>query len=225
VIKVSLRRVYRVVPSSLRQSLRGLGAFRRLRKSIFESDTSLHDSYYTDEYYENDVAAPAADAAPVICRDIISLFAPKDVIDVGCGTGAYLKAFRSAGITGYGVELAAAALRRCRENGLSVICEDLSRKHELPWRADVVYSFEVAEHIPESGCENYVRALCHAARKAVVITAAAPGQAGLCHINCQPKEYWIRRFTDQGLAFANELTMQWEARCRRNSCLLGSDGT
>ena len=62
----------------------------------------------------------------------------------------------------------------------------------------------------EESARAFVRALAAAARKHVCLTAAGPGQAGLCHVNCQPKSFWIRLFADQGFAFDEVLTDRWQ---------------
>jgi SAM-dependent methyltransferase len=139
--------------------------------------------YYGKEYYDScDELRWATESAPVIALDVIGAFHPETVIDVGCGSGDYLDAFRKHGVKVFGVELAEAALTRCREKGLDVVPVDLTKANELPWRADVVCSFEVAEHVRESGARNFVRLITSSAREHVVLTAAQPGQPGLGHI-------------------------------------------
>jgi predicted TPR repeat methyltransferase len=168
-VKRLLRKICHATPTGVRKALNMVRPIADLRRRYFESDTLLHDDYYTDHYYEHDVLGPAMQSAPRICRAIIERFRPADVIDVGCGTGDYLAAFREAGIEGHGIELASAALKRCREKGLDVARIDLMTARELPWRADLVYSFEVAEHIPESAAVTFVRAIAASAKKHVVI--------------------------------------------------------
>jgi SAM-dependent methyltransferase len=209
VMKGLLIRTYRVMPSPLRRRASSLGPFVWLRQRYFERDTALHDDLYTAAYYEEELG-PTRQSAPAMCRAMLRHLGPADVLDVGCGTGEYLEAFRAAGVTGHGVELATAALEQCRAKGLDVARVDLSKGQELPWTADLVYSFEVAEHIPEEAAIGFVRALTTAARKHICLTAAAVGQAGLCHVNCQPKSFWIRLFADRGFAFDEVLTSRWE---------------
>jgi SAM-dependent methyltransferase len=209
-MKRLLIRTYHLVPLPLRRMVYRLGPVARLRRRYFEQDSSLHDEYYTGAYFDGVEFASTRQAAPMICRAMIRDFQPTDVLDVGCGNGDYLEAFRDAGIPARGVELASAALERCRAKGLEVARVDLSRATELPWTADLVFSFEVAEHIPEESAPGFVRALTAAARRHVCLTAAAPGQVGLCHVNCQPKSYWIRLFAERGFVFDEALTGRWQ---------------
>jgi len=203
-----LIRTYRLLPLTLRRRVSRTGPIAWLRP-YFERDSALHDEYYTGAYYEEDLGL-TRQSAPAMCRAMIRHLGPADVLDVGCGTGEYLEAFRNAGVRGRGVELATAALEQCRAKGLEVARVDLSKRQALPWTADLVFSFEVAEHIPEEAAAGFVRALTAAARKHICLTAAHPGQAGLCHVNCQPKSFWIRLFADRGFAFDEALTGRWE---------------
>jgi cyclopropane fatty-acyl-phospholipid synthase-like methyltransferase len=141
-------------------------------------------------------------------------FHPASVVDVGCGIGDYLKKFCDAGIEGHGIELATAALELCHEKGLDVIKLDLTATRELPWKADLVYSFEVAEHLPESSAAQFVKALTAAARRGVVISAAGPGQPGLNHLNCREKPYWIDLFQQNGFAYDEATTKRWQDEFR-----------
>lgn len=202
--------LYRRIPSRARDWLRTLGPIAAFRKRHFESDTSLHDSYYTEEYYERDIAMFAPKDAPILGRFILEHFRPASVIDVGCGSGDFLKVLCDAGVEGHGVELATAGLKLCWERGLDVRRLDLTTAEALPWTADLVYSYEVAEHVPESSAVNYVRLLTSAARKHICLTAAPPGQMGLCHVNLQEKPYWIELFRAAGFTFDRELTARWE---------------
>jgi SAM-dependent methyltransferase len=209
VMKRLLIRTYRLVPLPLRRRASRVGPVAWLRRRYFERDTALHDEYYTAAYYEEDFG-PTRQSAQAMCRAMLQHLGPADVLDVGCGTGEYLEAFRAAGVPGRGVELATAALEQCRAKGLEVARVDLSKGAELPWTADLVFSFEVAEHIREEAATGFVRVLAAAARKHICLTAAAPGQAGLCHVNCQPKSFWIRLFADRDFAFDEALTGRWE---------------
>ena len=70
---------------------------------------------------------------------------------------------------------------------------------------DVAYCFEVAEHLPAQFGDRLVEFITAKAAN-VVFTAAAPGQIGLGHINCQPKEYWIERFESSDFQYCDALT-------------------
>jgi hypothetical protein len=64
-------------------------------------------------------------------------------------------------------------------------------------RADLVYSFEVAEHVPAHLADSFVQYIT-CLGPLVVFTAAQPGQGGIGHINEQPLNYWIAKFENVG---------------------------
>jgi SAM-dependent methyltransferase len=207
-MRTQVIRIYRLIPPGLRKMISRMPLAGNLRRKLFESHTALHDQFYTEEYYDTDMWF--ADGPGLMFKLMNEQFHPASVVDVGCGTGDYLKAFCDAGIEGHGIELAAAALKRCHEKGLDVIKLDLVTNPKLPWKADLVYSFEVAEHLPESAAAGFVKALTTSAQRGVVISAAAPGQPGLCHLNCRAKPYWIELFHQNGFAYDETTTTRWQ---------------
>ena len=64
---------------------------------------------------------------------------------------------------------------------------------------DFVNCVEVVEHIEEKYVNNLMDTLCNG--KYVLITHAFPGQDGWHHVNCQPSEYWIEKFSNRGYTF------------------------
>lgn len=103
------------------------------------------------------------------------------IIDVGCGPGIYVKALRDLGHDVIGID----PDKRCPEIIKSMFDED--------GQYDLAICLEVAEHIDESLADNVVKKLTELA-PIVIFSAAVPGQGGHGHINCQPKEYWERKF-------------------------------
>jgi len=76
----------------------------------------------------------------------IELFHPRSVLDVGCGTGVSLDYFKSKGITVRGLEGSALAISKARQPRL-IRQHDLSEPIDLGETFDLVWCFEVAEHI------------------------------------------------------------------------------
>jgi hypothetical protein len=71
-------------------------------------------------------------------------------------------------------------------------------------RASAVICMEVAEHIDESEADRVVEKVVSTVEKTLIWTAAAIGQGGIGHINCQPKEYWADKITAAGLVRNHE---------------------
>ena len=212
-MKVGLRRAYTTtVPQGVRKGIRRVPGVSPLFDCLIKQDTRFHDEMYPRHYYESNEKRDRF--AAMMVEDMVQLFDPSSVVDVGCGAGSYMEAFQRAGVRAYGVDLAEAAVAICRDRGLDVRKFDLTKEWELPWRGDLVISIEVAEHLPEKYAQRYVEALASAAERQLVLTAARPGQPGTNHFNCQPKEYWIERLEDLGLEFQPGLTEEWQGRNR-----------
>ena len=74
---------------------------------------------------------------------------------------------------------------------------------------------EVAEHIEESKADTVVEKVAGAVKKTLIWTAAVPGQGGIGHINCQPKDYWAAKLEASGLTRNLEKENQLIEFCRQ----------
>jgi hypothetical protein len=96
-----------------------------------------------------------------------------------------------------------------RRQGVDVHPFDLDREppSDVVGPFDVVYSFEVAEHVSPLLGDALIRYLA-CLGSTVVFTAARPGQGGIGHINEQPREFWIERFEAEGLTYDPQTTQR-----------------
>lgn len=169
---------------------------------------------YDAEYFLRDIDGPATASAPIMATSILRDFAPKSVIDIGCGTGALLAQLRNEGCSVVGLEYAAAARELCAKRGLDAIAFDIMYDNfDAPRPYDVVISMEVAEHLPEHVADRYVDLLARLGKN-IVLTAATPGQGGTDHVNEQPHEYWIKKFEQRNRILDWTLTSNWRAAWR-----------
>jgi hypothetical protein len=151
---------------------------------------------YSDDFYSN--VANNAESATIIARLVVDYVRPASVIDIGCGIGAWLKAFRELSvqdITGYdGFWVKEDQLVISKENFHR---QDLERKLSFSRRYGLAVCLEVAEHLPPERAESFVRELTEAS-DVVLFSAAIPFQGGTNHLNEQWPEYWIERFRKEG---------------------------
>jgi SAM-dependent methyltransferase len=170
---------------------------------------------YDADYYDCSTDDPAIRSVRTISDSIVKGFAPRSVIDVGCGTGALLKALRDRGCQVLGLEYSDAALRLCRKQQVPVLKFNLDKDtFSDPRTFDVVVSMEVAEHLPARTADRYVK-LLSSLSSVIVFTAAPPGQGGRTgtdHINEQPPSYWITKFTHLGFRHDEALSADWRER-------------
>lgn len=133
---------------------------------------------------------------------------PKSVLDIGCGIGSYLSVAIKHGLDILGFEIAL-------DKALPYMDKDVIMKvhqwdctqpllNSYHWKSspfDIVMSFETAEHIEPSGTGVFMDNLAEslAIGGLLLFTGAPPGQEGCGHINCRPKNEWIRMFEDRGL--------------------------
>lgn len=136
---------------------------------------------------------------------LISNLSPKSVLDVGCGDCSFLSSFCVEGIECVGLDGSAAATAYVPA-GAIVEQADLEDGFEMGKKFDLVSCIEVAEHLPKRCAKNLVAALTSHSNRAIVFSAAHPGQGGVGHINEQPSQYWVRLFATYGWQANNTLS-------------------
>lgn len=129
----------------------------------------------------------------------------KSVLDVGCGTGTWLKAAQESGIADvFGVDGIAIAPEKFLVAKTLFRQQDLTQAWNLDRRFEVVLCLEVAEHLDAQFAGNLIEALTRHG-DTVIFGAACPGQSGQHHVNCQWPGYWQKLFNERGYACADEV--------------------
>jgi SAM-dependent methyltransferase len=136
---------------------------------------------------------------------------PASVLDVGCGTGTWLKAFEEQGIADYlGVDgnyVDRTMLRIPEKNFVAI---DITKPFDLSRKFDLVLSLEVAEHLPPSVADTFVSTLVRHGT-AILFSCAIPGQGGQNHLNEQWPAYWSKKFAAYGYYFHDSIRpMIWD---------------
>lgn len=133
----------------------------------------------------------AAAVAPLVLRDRPETVS---VIDVGCGQGWWGAAFRDLGCDVVGIDG-----DWVRDPAIPFAAVDLAVPGSLDEWADhdLALCLEVGEHLPEERADSLVDELCRLG-KAVLWSAAIPGQPGNHHVNCQWPDYWAEKFARGG---------------------------
>jgi hypothetical protein len=130
---------------------------------------------------------------------------PSSLLDVGCGTGTWLKAAMDFGIADVfgveGVEIPADKLHVPVEK---VRRQDLTRSWNLGRQFDAIICFEVAEHLESSFAATLIDALTRHSDK-IYFSAACPEQLGQHHVNCQWPAYWQKLFNDRGFTCSDDV--------------------
>ena len=151
---------------------------------------------YDDKFYADHVRLEKAYAD--LASIIKSVFSPESVCDVGCGNAFIINHLKQSGVRVKGIEGSRDVLPYIPAAVRSEVLIGSVTQPFCLGTFDLVVSMEVAEHIPKAKSAILVKNLVQHARASVLFTAAAPGQWGDGHINCQPKSYWERLFCEQG---------------------------
>jgi len=165
-------------------------AYRRVRKdSIF--------------FREAEIAMCSLRVPKKLMRTL-ELFAPRSVLDLGCGTGQSLDFFLDRGVDVIGVEGSALAISKARHPE-RIHPFNLNEELDLRSTFDLVWSFEFVEHIHPRYVHNLMKTFANHSNR-IVLSAAPPGQGGEGHFNLQPAAYWIDLFQQYGFDYDTDGT-------------------
>jgi SAM-dependent methyltransferase len=153
-------------------------------------------SRYNATFFARHQAGSSASARAVL-PVVLDLVRPQTAIDVGCGTGGWVRVMLDRGVDAYGIdgdyvdraqlEIPVGRFRGC----------DLSRSFDVEARYDLALSLEVAEHLPPSSSNQFVRQMTMLA-PVVLFSAAVPFQGGDGHINERSQTFWAEQFAAEG---------------------------
>jgi SAM-dependent methyltransferase len=184
---------------------------------------------YNDRFYD-DLAAGVLSSADVIAPLVAALLHPQSVLDVGCGRGTWLAAFRREGVKDLvGVDGSHVDPSVLEIEASQFEAHDLRNQLDLGREFDLVVSLEVAEHLDRDAAEGFVDSLVRHGR-AVLFSAAIPGQGGAGHVNEQWPSFWAGLFEKRGyvaidavrpIVWSDERVAFWYAQ----NSILYVDGT
>lgn len=136
-------------------------------------------------------AKSSAYAAGVVTSHLAPMLDVASVLDVGCASGTWLRAWSERGIThGHGIDgdYVDRSMLEIPQDKFTAV--DLNSGFDLGRQFDLVQSLEVGEHIAPQASDAFADCIARHARRFVLFSAAPPGQGGEFHVNERPYEYW-----------------------------------
>ncbi len=155
---------------------------------------NIYDATFFDSFMEN-----SSRSASAVVPILVNLIRPESVVDIGCGVGTWLQAFRQNGVGNVlGIDGNYVDLKTLKIPEDRFISMDLRNPVPIIQQYfDLAICLEVAEHLPESSAIRLVNFIASLA-PVIFFSAAVPGQGGTGHVNEQWPDYWGRHFSEHG---------------------------
>lgn len=167
---------------------------------LFKQYQSQNETYLHSHFIHHDTKSPEK-IIPIVNK----LINPKNVVDVGCGLGAWLKVYQDLGINDVlGIDGLYTKNRNLMVSEDNMVFFDLEKlgaeTPDIDKKFDLAISLEVAEHLKPEVAHKFIELLTTLS-DAVLFSAAIPYQGGINHVNEQWVEYWQAIFDDYGYEF------------------------
>jgi SAM-dependent methyltransferase len=159
--------------------------------------TTLTDHAYDGLFYQYQREGSMRSARTLL-PVVLQTLEVHSVLDIGCGAGAWLAAYRELGIVdclGVDGDYVDRAVLLVDESVFRP--QDITQTFDLGRKFDLVQCLEVAEHVPRQACDILVDNIVRHGHQ-VLFSAAVPGQGGENHINERPYEFWRDLFGSRG---------------------------
>ncbi len=160
-----------------------------------------------DNAFYNQIDEGAMQSARIILPYVLELFKPRSIIDIGCGSGAWLHAIEEQDML-YAVHGVDGRYNNSHSLGVDFESHDLTIPYIPPYRYDLAITLEVAEHMDEQHADTFVKSVSRCSDN-ILWSAAVPGQNGVNHVNEQFPSYWVPKFEELGYKCNGEFRYQF----------------
>lgn len=181
---------------------------------------SVETWIYNSRFFKNTIKLEAASAVQFV-KIVLKYYQPQSIVDIGCGTGLYLREFANQGITDFlGIDGAPAAQTEFLLVKNKIVIFDLSQEYQFSKKYDLALCLEVAEHLPAQNADTLIKTITKSADE-IIFTAATPGQGprSIGHLNEQTHQYWIKKFQDQGFSHLPDRSKKMRKELKANNVI------
>lgn len=155
--------------------------------------------FYDQEFYHQRNANTIYAARRILDISLSKIPNISSAIDVGCGVGTWLSVLAEKGVAVHGIDgpwVPLQLLQIPQQCFQPIDLEQafLSDAAPIPVaKADFLITLEVAEHIPPTLADQFIKFIASKADY-ILFSAAIPGQTGNGHVNEQWPSYWSKKF-------------------------------
>jgi SAM-dependent methyltransferase len=180
-----------------------------------KENPAMAGSGETAAYFDAAYFAWQGDSAERSARAVVPLvmerFRPESIVDVGCGSGAWLKVFHEHGVDDIvGIDGPHVRRESLRIPPEKFVARDLTEPLRLDRRFDLALSLEVAHYLPRHAGVALVGSIAALAPVAI-FGAALPGQPGGPGANLQWPSWWADLYRSRGFRAEDWLRpLVWE---------------
>ncbi len=140
-------------------------------------------------------------ARPDVERFIGELKGPR-VLDIGCGPGVFLEAFREQGMDATGIDLSEVFVQRCHEKGLHAKKMDIENPILYPRSFHGIWANAAVQHVPKERLPNMINNISRLLMPEGVMFVALPEGEGEGFLEDVPggAKQWITHFNEADVA-------------------------
>jgi hypothetical protein len=135
----------------------------------------------------------------IMCDTIQGILHPATLVDVGCGIGDLVEAFRLRGVAAWGVEGSEFSFPYRRVRKSLLLRMDLRKPQKLERNvSELALCFEVAEHIEPEYTEIFFDNLVMFSDSILFSSFAGESSHAVGHVNQNPMSFWCDQFKRRG---------------------------